>query len=336
MSPSLTAAARLARVVALVVASGMAPLIARTGAADAADGGTAYRIVFPHRSFEVPLRGPYGGSNRAAIERIARVLPQWRFNTAVRFQFVARRPRTCTALAGCDASHLMWRRVNTVVTRIKTITFRARTVFDISRIGFAFAEELTPPASLPDEPGDGDTIHLRIMVGKREGGPARCPWRVLLHDPYLPPVLGQSGGSPAIPLIPNAPQMVSQDALFRVVGSNRHATAAFWENGHLEFRKASESVLGNSAQPVPPARQVLHLVKYHESDQAMRRFIDRLTGQFRRPDGVPPSLRRDVAGSKGIGDHVARITPKELVGPAPDSAPTRHCRFVFAPQAERR
>lgn len=301
----------------------------------AAQGGDRFRILFPANSSDGLWRGALQADNTAALKRIADLRQFWSQSDHVRFIFVAERPAECRRASRCNTGRLLWERVRAIGQRLEELAQAAGQPPAFKLLDMAFADEFADPIKIPPAPDGTDAVYLYLMAGKAVP-PANCIGQVLIWDPALPAIIGQSQENPALPMPSDRPLSLGPCMRFRV-SKGAFEAIIFWGDGSGAYRRAKPALLNGRVMPAPRGRETLYLVFSHgEGDQkAWRSFLSDLTPVYKRPVHAPPLLakKHDPAHqSKGVGDYGEQISADDLARPKRlRKRGVRLCRFHFTP-----
>ncbi len=295
----------------------LAVLIVVAAAQAAAAEEPRYRILFPEHSAEPVTTGEAGAHNSAEVKRIAGAMRVLAPLGTVRFVFVAPRAATCVGTAGCAPEHLMWQRVNAATTALRSEAARASLALPFQLIGWSFLEEL-PARSMQISTGSGIDFRLHLEPPRSEP----CQWRILVHDPALPPVIGAREGEPALPVPSGKTIEVSKGARVSITTSARNAgqPLAVWQNAQGEPRKVDPAAFAKSGASVPagPTRLVL----LDPASAEARAMLARIGGSTRE--------FASSGNTRGFDDHVGP-SPLAVLPPRADDASSR-CEVRLAAQ----
>lgn len=297
-----------------------------------------FRVLFPE-GLSTPHQAPeHAERNRLSVQHIARMLAHWGEHPGIRFIFVASRPTTCGGAARCNPEHLLWQRLNETAVLLRTAAAQDRKSVRFDRVGQAFQDEFRTPTDLPPTPVGTSGIDLRTYVDAKIPLDGSCPWHLLVFDPQLPPVIGETDGKPAIPVAAGSSIIVSNNAVLRLVGSARRGNIrlAVWENERREFSAATSSIFATDGASLPPPPVRLHLLSAPTPDTELQRLSAELTTDFRPIIRLPASLQgpRLARGiSKDMGDDVLRLPPGGLQPPRPEDLTAVHCQITFLPNS---
>jgi hypothetical protein len=327
------------RAIALLLPVGLAMTLVCTHAAVAESRRgvplETFRVLFPERSSTPYQTGEHADRNRAAVQHMARMLARWSDSPNIRFVFVAARSSLCNGAAGCSPEHLLWQRVNETAVLLRKATENGKVRFD--RIGQAFQDEFRAPPRLLPVPAGSGSIELHTYLDNVEKAlqvADGCPWRILLSDPELPPVIGETDGKPAIPVASGSVLTVGAKAIVRLTGladrSGGNALAV-WENDRGEFSKATPAILSTEGTPIAASTRRLHLLAPTPEDMDTRRFLAELTPDFNLIKPLPLVMQRALArsGSRNMGDDVQLLPPGGLHPPAGERWRAEHCHVTF-------
>jgi hypothetical protein len=296
----------------------------------ASDGVSRYRLLFAPNDTSPLMEGKAGKINRAAISRMARVLPFWSDQKKVRFIFVGDRASLCAAETACTPDQRLWERVRSAVATISAAAGHQKSRMPFALIGQAFDDEFNPALTRAPPPDGTSSIDLFAIVDGLGGGPGGCPWRVLIADPDLPPVIADHD-RPALPVPPDRATEVGQTARLEIEAITRTAILpiAVWENARGEMRLASSQLLAGQPLPLPPGKIHLHMFGPRRGDPEFDRFVASLGQEY----GVPSVRPRFLAGAnrhdgeRGLEDNPRWLRPGEI---EPAAKPA-YCHFAFEP-----
>lgn len=275
---------------------------------------TRYRILFTGHGSDPVSTGEGGMHNVAEVRRIMSAMRRVSPLGTVRFVFVASRAGICGPQ--CAPEHLMWQRVNAATTALRAEAARTGTQLPFQLTSWSFLEELPAGTALPPAGDSRPGIDLRLHLEAPRPGP--CPWRILVYDQTLPPVLGAPDGEPALPVPDGKSIAVGQGARIAIQLPKAGAAEplAVWQDARGSAWKVDAAAFAAVGTALPV--EAVRLLMLDARDAEARVLSARLS------DGTRDYAASD--GTRGFDDHVGQA-PRQLQPPT--EATSSSCEVAF-------
>lgn len=261
-----------------------------------------YSVVFEHGNAKMAASGADVATNAAATTRIATVIRRLSGLKGLRFVFVGKRP-TCTTGELCDSARLGWDRVQHV-TRAIADQLSEGEAMPYRNIGFAFADELPEPVSLPAAATDREALTLFINADEHSSS-GDCKARVILNDPDLPSMLH---GRKLV--IESGEQVrVSARAVLSIEPPLGAPSELIWSDGQGRFMKwPVEGTL--MSRSIPNEGGTLFLLPKESASPELASFVASLDETYTFQQ-VPSFLVGEIGeySERSIGDNVKPVPP---------------------------
>jgi hypothetical protein len=255
----------------------------------------------------VPIRsGETGDLNRAAIARLARVLPAWAKQRRVRFMFVGSRTALCGDTPGCNPDQQLWQKFSALVPLISEEARKEAGGIPFDIIGQVLDDELPAGVSLDNGAHKAVAIEVFAWIDDPAQNESSCAGRVLLKDSQHPRAVRGGAESQVLPLPEARTFPVGAHARVTLEPAGASKVVAVWENNRGELRGAATSVVSLAGEAIPAPIARLHVFA-SKADAEVEQFERELGEVFapiaRRPSFFAPGLLTRSA-SKGLGDNI--------------------------------